>query len=192
VSLDWTPPTLETERLILRPVTPDDATAVFIYASNPNVTRYTLFETHQTEQDSRWFVIDYVRSRYACKEPDPFAIVIKDDPVGLMVGALGAHWVSQPNGTMELGYSIGEPHWGRGYVTEAATALIRLVFSEYAVERVQARVILGNEASERVLEKLGFTREGVLRSAVFRRGRWWDLAMHSILRAEWESRGHRA
>jgi len=76
VSLDWTPPTLETKRLILRPIVPDDTTAVFMYASNPNVTRFTLFETHQTVEDSRWFAIDYVRSRYACKEPDPFAIVI--------------------------------------------------------------------------------------------------------------------
>ena len=114
MSLDWLPPTLETDRLILRPVVPDDTTAVFMYASNPNVTRFTLFETHQTVEDSRWFVIDYVRSRYSCKEPDPFAIVIKDDPVGLMVGALGAHWVSKPNGTMELATASATPGGGSG------------------------------------------------------------------------------
>src|SRR5262245_27000117 len=48
VNMDWTPPILQTKRLILRPVTPEDAQAVFDYASNPNVTRFTLFETHQT------------------------------------------------------------------------------------------------------------------------------------------------
>jgi [ribosomal protein S5]-alanine N-acetyltransferase len=183
--MDWTPPTLETERLILRPVTPDDAQAVFDYASNPNVTRFTIFETHRTIDDSRWFVIDNVRSRYSAQEPDPLAITLKSEPER-MIGALGAHWVSPPNGTMEMGYAIGEPYWGRGIVVEAARALMRFVFTEYAVERFQARVIAGNDASERVLAKLGFTREGTLRSSLFRRGAWHDLIMYSLLRREWE------
>src|SRR5262249_54276238 len=144
-------------------------------------------ETHQTIDDSRWFVTDYVRSRYASREPDPFGIVPRHDPVPMVVGAVGAHWVSQPNGTMEMGYSIAEPYWGRGLVVEAAQAVMRHVFTEYAVERLQSRVFVGNDASERVLQKLGFTREGVLRSLVFRRGQWWDIAMYSMLRAEWEA-----
>lgn len=186
---DWTPPTLRTERLILRPVTPADAPAAFLYASNPAITRFTLFETHQTITDSRWFVEDYARSRYAAREPDPLAIVHKSDPVGTMVGALGCHWASQPNGTMELGYSLAVPYWGRGLVPEAARALIGYVFGAFLVERLQARVFVGNDASERVLRKLGFTREGVLRSSVLRRGEWWDVAMYSLLRLEWEAGG---
>jgi ribosomal-protein-alanine N-acetyltransferase len=188
VTLDWTPPTLETERLVLRPVTEADATAVFLYASNPAVTRFTLFETHQTLDDSRWFAEEYARSRYASREPDPFGIVLKTDPLKTVVGTLGAHWASQPNLTMEFGYSLAEPYWGRGLVAEAARAVIRYVFEEYAVERLQAQVFAGNDASERVLQKLGFAREGVLRSLVLRRGRWWDITMYSLLRAEWEQR----
>lgn len=187
MSLEWAPPVLETDRLILRPITAADAPAVFLYASNPNLTRFTLFETHETIDDSRWFTTDYVRSRYASREPDPFGIVLKDDPVPTVIGSLGAHWASQPNGTMEFGYAIAEPYWGRGLVAEAARALVRYVFTEYAVVRLQARVILGNDASERVLAKLGFTREGVLRSFVLRRGRFWDVVMYSLLRAEWEA-----
>ena len=192
MNADWNPPTLETERLVLRPVTEADAPAVFVYASNPVVTRHTQFETHQTIDDSRWFVNDYARSRYQAREPDPFAIVLKDDPLGMMIGALGAHWVSQPNGTMEFGYSIAEPYWGRGLVAEAARALIEYAFTEYAVERLQARVFAGNDASERVLQKLGFAREGVLRSLVLKRGQWRDIVMYSLLRAEWEASGYRA
>jgi ribosomal-protein-alanine N-acetyltransferase len=186
VNLDWKPPILETDRLILRPVTSDDDTAVFLYCSNPNLTRFTLFETHQSIEDSRWFVNEYSRSRYANQEPDPLAIVLKSDPIQLMVGAVGAHWVSQPNGTMEMGYSIAEPYWGRGLIAEAATALVHYVFTEYPVERLQARVFVGNDASDRVLTKLGFNREGVLRSLVLRRGQWWDIAIWSLLRPEWE------
>lgn len=188
MTLDWTPPTLETDRLLLRPITPADATAVFLYASNPAVTRFTLFETHQTIDDSRWFCADYTRSRYASREPDPFGVVLKSDPLGTVVGSVGAHWASQPNLTMEFGYSIAEPFWGRGLIAEAARAVIGYVFEEYATERLQARVFVGNDASERVLQKLGFVREGVLRSLVLRRGRWWDIVMYSLLRAEWEQR----
>ena len=184
MSLDWAPPVLQTERLILRPITAADARAIFLYASNPNLTRFTLFETHQTIDDSLWFATDYVRSRYASREPDPFGIVLKADPIRTVVGSLGAHWVSQPNGTMELGFSLAEPYWGRGLVAEAARAVIGYVFGEYAVERLQAQVFVGNDASERVLRKLGFTREGVLRSLVLRRGRWWDVVMYSVLSAE--------
>ena len=188
MTLDWTPATLETERLILRPVTSNDAVASFMYASNPNITQFTLFETHQSIDDSRWFVDDYRRSRYVNREPDPLAIVLKNDPLRTMIGALGAHWVSQPNGTMEMGYSIAEPYWGKGLVTEACTALVRYVFTEFAAERLQARVFVGNDASERVMAKLGFTREGVLRRAILRRGQWWDVAVWSMLRGEWEKR----
>jgi [ribosomal protein S5]-alanine N-acetyltransferase len=188
VILDWMPPTFETNRLILRPILPADAPAVFLYCSNPAVTRFTLFETHQTIDDSRWFTVEYTRSRYANREPDPFGIVLKADPLKTVVGAMGIHWAAQPNLVMEFGYSLAEPYWGRGLIAEAAGPVIRCVFEEYAVERLQAQVFVGNDASERVLQKLGFTREGVLRSYIERRGRRWDIVMYSLLRAEWERR----
>lgn len=188
MSFDWLPPTLETPRLVLRPVTPADAPAVFLYASNPAVTRFTLFETHRSIDDAREFVADYARSRYASREPEPLGMVLKDDPLGRVIGGLGAYWVSRPNGTMELGYSLAEPYWGRGLATEAAAAVVRHVFTGYPVERLQARVFVGNEASGRVLEKLGFAREGVLRSLLFRRGRHWDVALYALVRGEWEGR----
>jgi ribosomal-protein-alanine N-acetyltransferase len=181
----WTPPTLETARLILRPVTPADVGAMFLYASNPAVTRFTLFETHRTIDDSRWFVHEYARDRYSVAEPDPFGIVLKGDPTGTVIGSVGAHWAGRANLVMEFGYTLAEPYWGRGLATEAAEAVVRHVFAEYPVERLQAQVIVGNAASERVLGKLGFAREGVLRSALVRRGRSWDVAMYSMLREEY-------
>ena len=184
----WTPPTFETERLILRPIVPADAPAVFLYASNPAVTRFTLFETHQTIEDSRWFTHEYVRSRYVNREPDPFGLVLKSDPLRTVIGAMGIHWASQPNLVMEFGYSLAEPYWGRGLVAEAAGPILRYVFEEYAVERLQAQVFVGNDASERVLQKLGFAREGVLRFLIERRARRWDIVMYSLLRSEWERR----
>src|SRR5687768_2890755 len=91
----WAPPTIETDRLVLRPVTEADADAVFAACSNPNLTRFTLFETHQSRDDSLAFVHDYVSARYAEMLPDPFAVTLKDDPDPRMIGAVGCHWAAR-------------------------------------------------------------------------------------------------
>jgi ribosomal-protein-alanine N-acetyltransferase len=181
----WTPPTLETDRLWLRPFTVADAEAVFAYASDPAMTTHTLWESHETIDDAVAFVRDYARSRYFEQVPEPLGIFLKSRP-DWAVGALGCHWASQPHGTMELGYSLGRAYWGLGITTEAARAVVGHAFAGYAVERVQARVFVENVASARVCEKLGMTHEGTLRHAVYRRGRFWDVRFYAILRHEWE------
>jgi ribosomal-protein-alanine N-acetyltransferase len=184
----WTPPTIETDRLVLRPVTEADADAVFAACSNPNLTRFTLFETHKTRNDSLDFVRDYVASSYAQKAPDPLAITLKGDTDPRMIGAIGCRWVPAAGPILELGYWIAEHLWGRGIATEATTAVLRYVFATFPfVERVQSRVIVGNPASARVLEKAGFQYEGTLRSAAYRREReqFHDLMMFALLQSEW-------
>lgn len=182
----WTPPTLDTDRLQLRAVTDADADAVFAACSNPNVTRFTLFETNQSVDDALGFVRHYARQSYAEQVPDPFAVTLKDDPSGSMVGAVGCHWYNRSHFVMELGYWIAEPFWGRGIATEAGRAAVGYVFDHFPhVRRVQARVIVGNPASARVLDKIGFQFEGTHRAAIFRRGQFEDVAMFAVLRTEW-------
>jgi ribosomal-protein-alanine N-acetyltransferase len=85
----------------------------------------------------------------------------------------------------ELGYRIYKPEdWGRGYMSEAVTLLVAYLFDTRPVDRIQATTIVGNEASRRVLEKCGFQFEGVLRRAIFHRGRTRDLNLFAILRGE--------
>lgn len=183
--LAWRPPTLETERLYLRALDETDADAVFAYAGNPNMTNYTLWETHRTLEDSLLFVRDYAMSRYCERVPEPLGMTLRERP-DWVIGSMGCFWVSKPNAIMELGYAIGEPYWGQGLVVEAARVLLDHTFTEYPVERMQARVIVENRASHRVLQKLGFVYEGSQRASLFRRGKFWDVAYYSVLRAEWE------
>lgn len=183
---DWRPPTLETARLVLRPFADADAGPLFPLASNPAVTRYTLWEAHRTTDDTLVFVGDYARSRYAEGVPEPLAVCFKADPQRKPVGAVGVFWASQPNRAMELGYWLGEPFWGQGLTAEACRVVLDHAFATYAPVRIQARVIAGNDASGRVLEKLGFREEGTLRSALVRRGQVEDVRMFSRLKAEWE------
>jgi ribosomal-protein-alanine N-acetyltransferase len=182
--MHWKPPTLESDRLVLRPVSEDDAEAVFAACSNPTLTRYTLFETHRTVTDSLRFVWDYALANYLEMVPDPFGITLKGDPESHVVGCVGCHWASRPNHTLELGYWLAEPYWGQGLTAEAAAVVVRYCFANYPAERIQARVIVGNEASVRVLEKIGFMYEGTMRKCLSRRGEQEDVMVFAKLRSE--------
>ena len=187
--MKWTPPTLETPRLVLRPITEADADAVFAACSNPRVTEHTLFETHASRDASVAFIRTYALPNYDQGVPDPLAVALKDDPARL-IGCLGGRWNTQANQCVEFGYWVAEPFWGKGIATEAARAVVPYLFDALSAERVQAHCMAPNAASGRVLEKAGLTYEGTLRSAILRRGRFWDIKMYSILRAEWEAKRH--
>lgn len=179
-------PTLATPRLILRPVVEADVDAIFAACSNPRLTDYTIFETHQSRAESERFVQDYAFANYAEGIPDPFAIAWKDATEEL-IGCCGGRWTEgRCNRSVELGYWIAEPHWGRGVATEAVRALVPFLFEFLQPVRVQAHTIAENRASARVLEKVGMTYEGTLRQAHYRRGRHWDVSMYSVLRCEWK------
>jgi len=179
----WRPSVLDTPRLLLRAFEDSDAAALFAVASNPNVTRYTLWDAHRSLEDCHTFLRDYVAANYLIGVPDPYAIVLKED--GGLVGAVGAHWASEKNKCLEFGFWLAEPYWGRGLTAEAARALLNHLFAAYDVERVQAHCMAENVPSARVLEKLGLAYEGTHRSALFHRGRFWDLRMYATLRDEW-------
>ncbi|MBA4187275.1 MAG: GNAT family N-acetyltransferase [Planctomycetaceae bacterium] len=180
---DWRPPTLTTARLTLRPFEEADAEPLFEYARNPNLTRFTLWDHHRTPSETVAFVRDYARLRYREGMAEPYAITLTPNPKP--IGACGCFWASEPNQTMELGYWVAEPFWGRGIAVEASEAIIQLAFRTYEPERLQARVIAGNHASARVLEKLNFRYEGTLRASLLRRSRFDDVMIYSLLRSEW-------
>ena len=174
---NWRPPTLETDRLVIRAFDESDAPALFVHASNPNVTRFTLWDSHKTVFETEMFVRDYARCRYMEHTPEPYAITLRGD--AKPIGTVGCFWASEPNKTMELGYWLAEPFWGRGLMAEACRAAVESAFANHGPRRIQARVIAGNVASVRVLEKSGFQFEGTLRASLFRRGQWEDVMMFS-------------
>jgi ribosomal-protein-alanine N-acetyltransferase len=85
---------------------------------------------------------------------------------------------------MELGYWLAEVIWGQGIAAEACRAVVVHAFAACRPERVQARVIAGNDASVRVLRKIGFRYEGTLRSFLYRRGKFEDVLFFASVRGE--------
>lgn len=92
--------------------------------------------------------------------------------------------VSRMTGTGEIGYWVRSDETAKGVATEATAALVRVGFEELGFHRLTLRIAVGNRASERVAEKLGFTREGVLREELLIRGRWTDHTLFALLEHE--------
>jgi ribosomal-protein-alanine N-acetyltransferase len=178
-------PTLESDRLILRPLTLDDAPAVFDGCRDPRVTEFTSFDTHQSVETSVAYIRDIALPHYADGRPEPFGIAWKHAPERV-IGCTGARVSAFGESILEGGYWIAASEWGKGVATEAFGRLVRYLFETRPVHRVQAVVFPGNAASERVLTKLGFRYEGTLRQVIFRRGRWTDDKLFSMLREEFE------
>ena len=146
--------TIETERLILRPWREDDATALFKYAGDPDVGPIAGWPPHRSVEDS----LEVIRTVFAA--PEVYAVVLKDtgEPVGScgIMFSDGLHSADMRRGEAEIGYWIGKPYWGRGFIPEAVKALLSRSFNDLALDAVWCGYYDGNTKSKRVCEKSGF------------------------------------
>lgn len=107
---------------------------------------------------------------------------------GLFIGACGFKVLQRDPGRLEIGYTLASAFHGRGYATEAVGAMMSWIFEHRAPDRVQAHVYVGNDASKRVLEKVGFVYEGLIRANTPKRGVRKDEWLYAITRNEWRER----
>jgi ribosomal-protein-alanine N-acetyltransferase len=172
-------PALETERLILRKMTLNDVEAVFAYASDPEVSRYTLWETHRSIEDSRAFLKLTTQKYENGGEPD-WGIVYKGN--GCLVGVCGlVNWEAE-HARAEIGFVLSREYWGHGFMPEAVRAMFRFGFERMNLNRIEARCIAENAASARVMEKAGMVYEGMLRQREYIKGAYRDIKFYAILR----------
>jgi RimJ/RimL family protein N-acetyltransferase len=151
------PDRMATPRLLLRRPVPDDAQPMFdTYTSDPEVTRFLTWTTHETVERAHTFLrrCDAV---WRDGSAYPWAITCDDRLIGMIEARCDGH-------RAEIGYAIGRATWGRGYATEAARAVVDWALGQAPIRRVWAYVDLANAPSARVLEKTGMTREGTVRA----------------------------
>ena len=146
--------TLETDRLILRPLTVDDADAVFVWASDPEVNRYMSYPLHTDVEVTRQWLrsVEQDSEEQAGLENYTFGFVRKSD--GLLIGSGGIR--RQEDDTWDFGYNLRRDCWGRGYTTEAVKAIIDFARGRGA-KVFAAHHAVDNPASGRVMEKCGLT-----------------------------------
>ncbi|WP_370630085.1 GNAT family N-acetyltransferase [Fictibacillus sp. 18YEL24] len=176
-------PTLETERLLLRKLTVEDAQDMFQYGSDAEVSRYVTWEAHRTLEDTKEF-IQFVLKKYEKGELAPWGIVLKE--TNELIGTIDFVSWQINHKTAEIGYVIAQKYWGQGITTEAGKEILRYGFQNMHLERIQARCFVENGGSERVMKKLGMSYEGTLRKAMFAKGEHQDLNVYSILKEEFE------
>ncbi|HPQ39572.1 MAG TPA: GNAT family N-acetyltransferase [bacterium] len=176
-------PTLEIDRLILRPFTMADAPDVQRLAGDRAVADTTLAIPHPYEDGMAEAWIRTHRDAFDTGNGVHFAITRK--PAGTLVGAISLMGVV-PGHQAELGYWIGVPFWNSGYCTEAARAVIGYAFSDIGLIRVHCCHFRRNPASGRVMRKLGMTHEGCRRRHIVKWGRAEDIEMYGILWEEWD------
>ncbi|NDI35566.1 GNAT family N-acetyltransferase [Chengkuizengella sediminis] len=178
-------PEIETERLLLRKMRLEDAVDMFEYASDPEMTKYTSWDTHKTVEDSKQF-IQMTLEKYENKEISTWGIEHKQDQK--LIGGCGFVYWNPDHGRTEIGYSISRSYWNQGLITEASQALIKFAFDKMKVNRVEARCNVENVGSERVMQKLGMTYEGILREQIYIKENYEDVKMYSLLKKEYEKR----
>lgn len=168
---------IATERLLLRPFTQDDAPAVQRLVSAYEIAENTLLIPHPYPDGA---AAEWIAKHGKTANNHIFAIALDDEAIG----AIGLD-VQPDHDRGEMGYWIGVPYWGRGYMTEAARGMLGWAFESLSLNRVFAQVFTRNPASGRVLQKIGMKLEGTLRQHDKKWGTYVDVEVYGIVHSEW-------
>jgi RimJ/RimL family protein N-acetyltransferase len=177
--------TLQTARLALRPLAPPDADAVFAMRSDPVAQRYG---SHPAWTDPQ-LAVDYVERNVqamAAGTHAQFAIVRREDDA--VIGTCTLYALDAQCRRADVGYVLLVSEWGKGYATEAVSVLLDWGFEALALNRVEADIDPRNTSSARILERLGFVREGHLRERWIVGGEVCDSWIYGLLASDWKAR----
>ena len=175
--------TLETERVILRKFTFDDAEAMYNnWASDQKVTEFLRWQPEKDISEAKDVLQDWV-DNYSDPGFYQWAIVLKE--TGEPIGSIGVVDKNEYLDIAHIGYCIGRKWWHCGYTSESFGAIIRFLFEEVGVNRIESQHDPNNPNSGLVMEKCGLKYEGTLRQADFNNKGIVDACMYSILKSEW-------
>jgi ribosomal-protein-alanine N-acetyltransferase len=153
-------PTIVAERVRLRWMTPGDVDALFDVFSDPDVMRYWSSPPLQ-DREGAGRLLQQIRDHFERRDLFQWGVALNADD--RVIGTCTLCRLDAISKRAEIGFALGRVHWGQGYMSEALEALLGLAFDEMQLRRIEADVDPRNEASIRLLERLGFVREGLLR-----------------------------
>src|SRR3954453_21081241 len=160
---------LATPGLLLRPIGPDDVAAVYAACQDAQIQRWTTVPSPYLREHAEQFACDYAPKAWAAGDAAVFGVT--DIGTGELLASVGLHFDrGRDAGIAEIGYWEAAGARGRGVTTEAVAAVCAWGFATCGVQRLGGDAEVGNAASRRVAEKVGFTIEGILRSFLARPG----------------------
>lgn len=175
-------PEFETDRLLLRKLSLHDASDYFDFASDPIVSKQTLWDRHETIDDTIKYLVN-VLSKYESRQAYRWGIIYK--PLNKLIGRTGLIRWSVPHQSAEIGFAIASEQWNEGIITEATSEIIKYGFEKLDLNRIEGRCNYNNFGSSRVMEKLGMRYEGTLRQQLKIKEQFIDQKVYSIIRDEY-------
>ena len=179
------PPPIESDRLVVRLLARADLPALLEVNSSEEVTALLPYPRWASIADGEaWF------GRMEAIQATGLALqfVVVSKATGAAIGTCLLFRFEEGSARAELGYALGRSHWGAGLMSEALTALLGRAFGDMGLRRIEAEVDVRNAASARLLQRLGFRREGLLRERWVSKGEVKDVEMYGLLRHEWAAR----
>ena len=171
--------TLISERILLRKFKKDDAPDIFEYGSDEETLKFLVWEGLKTVEDAKMAIINYYWSRQGF-----YAIELKDN--AKCIGCIDLRLETEHEKS-SFGFVLNRKYWGKGYMTEALTAVLQLCFEKLELNRVESTHYIGNEGSGRVMEKCGMIFEGIGKQEVKVKGIFYDVAHYGITKDHWNS-----
>jgi len=175
-------PELKTERLFLRKLNQNDLYDVNEYATDEEVSRYLRWTPHLNLHETKGY-IEFMQKRYRKGLHAEWAVVHAE--TGKVIGTCGFSGVDIPNETCELGYVLSRSFQGKGYMTEAFRAVLKVTFETLQAHRVTLQILQGNENSVRFAKRNGFRPEGVAKKALSVKGEYRTVLYYAMLREEY-------
>lgn len=171
-------PVLHTPRLDLVEIKQPHLKDIFKLLGDKRVTKFYNVVTLSEKQEAQKY-IDWFRSRFEEGLGVRWGIALKGHES--IIGTIGFNSFTKAH-RASIGYDLQHKEWNKGFLTEALKEIVKFGFFTLEVNRIEAEVMQGNLASERVLEKAGFIREGILRQWMLWNGNYYDMTMFSLLR----------
>lgn len=178
-------PTIAAGRIVLRELTDDDVPALFEIFSHPEVMRYWSYPPLKSTAQAQ-ALLERIRESFRKQDLFQWGIALKNE--NRIIGTCTLLEYDAQNRRAEIGYVLARAYWGKGLMHQALTALVDFAFTTLTLNRIEADVDPRNAASLRLLERLGFQREGLLRERWIVGDEIQDSVLLGLLRREWTGR----
>ncbi len=175
--------TLTTERLTLRFFEASDAAAQYAIFSDPAVMRYW--------SSSAWTDMEQAhasirKAREAYDDGSSLCLAVALNTTGEVIGYVNLYAIYASNRRCDIGYALAQAHWGNGYLAEALRCALSHAFGPMNLNRIEADIDPRNAASEKLLVRMGFQKEGYMRERWIVNGEICDTVFYGLLRSEWK------
>lgn len=173
---------IETERLVLRDLHMNDKEAIFGYRSDAETNQFQSW-IPKTIEEVEGFII---RNSKEFNQPETwYQLLITDKNTKDIIGDVGVHFIDSENKQVEFGITLGKKYHQKGYASEALKGLISLMFKDLKKHRITTSIDPDNISSQKLMERIGFRKEGHFVKSLYLNGVWVDDVIYALLAEEW-------